>query len=138
MGQCTAPDPNIVIDECSNLGEPCLDGYEGEYCCLDLCGRKYCTAKGGSRWGPAPVQETIVYNDVAIDFDSTTMATETDAPTNSPTTELETEELFEVPVSSPAENEAESPATSSPRSAPTSAPTFMDDVTVAGGSNSRP
>lgn len=32
------------MDECPTVGEPCLDGNPGEYCCLDSC-RKYCTAK---------------------------------------------------------------------------------------------
>ena len=59
MGMCTSPDPNNVIDECTvNVGEPCLnsESYVGEHCCLDDCGRKYCTVKG---WrGPVPVLTT--------------------------------------------------------------------------------
>lgn len=43
--QCTAPDPLNPVDECELIGEPCPDGNEGEFCCLDGCPRKYCTAK---------------------------------------------------------------------------------------------
>ena len=46
FGLCTAPDPDNSEDECSDIGKPCLNGVEGEYCCLDFCQRKYCTAKG--------------------------------------------------------------------------------------------
>ena len=43
---CTSPDPLKPIDECSTVGEECLNANEGEFCCLDGCTRKYCTAKG--------------------------------------------------------------------------------------------
>jgi len=42
---CTAVDPANPIDECDVIGEPCVDGNEGEFCCLDNCPRNYCTAK---------------------------------------------------------------------------------------------
>ena len=42
---CTAPDPTDFQDECPVVGEPCPDGTQGEFCCLDACPRKYCTAK---------------------------------------------------------------------------------------------
>jgi hypothetical protein len=43
--ECTAPDPADPQDECQVVGEPCPDATQGEYCCLDACPRKYCTAK---------------------------------------------------------------------------------------------
>jgi len=47
---CTAPDSNNSTDECSDdEGEPCTNGNAGEHCCVDFCGRKYCTAKGNIR-----------------------------------------------------------------------------------------
>jgi len=42
---CTAVDPQNPTDECDVVGEPCVDGNPGEFCCLDECPRKYCTAK---------------------------------------------------------------------------------------------
>ena len=45
---CTASDPTQFADECSVIGAPCLNGNPGEYCCIDLCPRKYCTAKEAS------------------------------------------------------------------------------------------
>jgi len=42
---CTAVDPTNPIDECEVIGEPCVDGNEGEFCCIDACPRNYCTAK---------------------------------------------------------------------------------------------
>jgi hypothetical protein len=42
---CTAPDPDNLIDECPTVGQPCVDGNDGEYCCKDGCPRNYCTAK---------------------------------------------------------------------------------------------
>jgi len=42
---CTAVDPSNPIDECDIIGEPCVDGNEGEFCCIDTCPRNYCTAK---------------------------------------------------------------------------------------------
>lgn len=42
---CTAPDPSDFEDECPTLGEPCVDGEAGEFCCRDACPRNYCTAK---------------------------------------------------------------------------------------------
>ena len=42
---CTAPNPNNPIDECTTVGQPCVDGNPGEYCCRDGCPRNYCTAK---------------------------------------------------------------------------------------------
>ena len=45
---CTASDPTQFADECSVIGAPCLDGNPGEYCCMDLCPRKWCTAKEAS------------------------------------------------------------------------------------------
>ncbi|KAL3801062.1 hypothetical protein HJC23_002355 [Cyclotella cryptica] len=43
---CTAPDPLNPTDECSTVGEPCVGGNSGEFCCQDACPRNYCTAKG--------------------------------------------------------------------------------------------
>lgn len=42
---CTAPDPSDPVNECPVVGEPCPDGNAGEFCCLDDCPRRYCTAK---------------------------------------------------------------------------------------------
>ncbi|EED87556.1 predicted protein [Thalassiosira pseudonana CCMP1335] len=44
---CTAIDPSDPQDECDVVGEPCLDGNPGEFCCRDACPRNYCTAKEG-------------------------------------------------------------------------------------------
>lgn len=45
LGVCTSP--HDMTDECQNVGAPCEEGsMAGEHCCVDLCGRKYCTAKG--------------------------------------------------------------------------------------------
>ena len=49
---CTAEDPSNPMDECDTLGEPCVNGLPGEFCCLDECPRLYCTAK------PAPAEFT--------------------------------------------------------------------------------
>ena len=51
---CTAVDHSISKDECSTVGNLCNNhqgtnnnhGQHAEYCCLDACSRKYCTAKG--------------------------------------------------------------------------------------------
>jgi len=44
---CTAPDPSKPTDECPAIGEPCVGGNEGEFCCRDACPRNFCTAKEG-------------------------------------------------------------------------------------------
>ncbi|KAL7472667.1 hypothetical protein ACHAXS_013038 [Conticribra weissflogii] len=44
---CTAPDPNNPVNECDPIGEPCVGGNAGEFCCQDGCPRNYCTAKPG-------------------------------------------------------------------------------------------
>mmetsp|Transcript_8914 Transcript_8914/g.18983 ORF Transcript_8914/g.18983 Transcript_8914/m.18983 type:complete len:322 (+) Transcript_8914:219-1184(+) len=44
---CTAPDPNNPLNECDPVGEPCVGGNPGEFCCQDGCPRNYCTAKPG-------------------------------------------------------------------------------------------
>mmetsp|Transcript_29967 Transcript_29967/g.63075 ORF Transcript_29967/g.63075 Transcript_29967/m.63075 type:complete len:237 (+) Transcript_29967:163-873(+) len=44
---CTAPDPNNPVNECDVIGEPCVGGNPGEFCCEDGCPRNYCTAKPG-------------------------------------------------------------------------------------------
>lgn len=44
---CTAVDPANPINECPVVGEPCPSGNAGEFCCLDACPRRYCTAKQG-------------------------------------------------------------------------------------------
>ena len=78
MGMCTSPDPNNPIDECTvDIGEPCLnrESYVGEHCCLDDCGRKYCTIKGWRGPVPVPVPTTpsgvgvvgVVVNDDGAD-----------------------------------------------------------------------
>mmetsp|Transcript_28763 Transcript_28763/g.60720 ORF Transcript_28763/g.60720 Transcript_28763/m.60720 type:complete len:724 (-) Transcript_28763:109-2280(-) len=48
---CTALDYQTKAkskDECQAVGNPCPSRRhrEGEYCCVDACSRKYCTAKG--------------------------------------------------------------------------------------------
>jgi len=42
---CTAPDPQDFEDECPTIGQPCIGGNPGEFCCRDACPRNYCTAK---------------------------------------------------------------------------------------------
>lgn len=42
---CTAPDPSDFTDECPTVGQPCVNGNPGEFCCRDACPRNYCTAK---------------------------------------------------------------------------------------------
>ena len=42
---CTAPDPTDFQDECPTIGQPCVNGNPGEFCCRDACPRNYCTAK---------------------------------------------------------------------------------------------
>lgn len=63
LGRCTAPDPTNSVDECSDIGELCVDGNPGEYCCLDLCGRKYCTAKGYHPENAPLTQASMMYDD---------------------------------------------------------------------------
>ncbi len=57
---CTAVDPSNPEDECTNVGEPCPNGIDGEYCCVDACPRNYCTAK------QAPMMTTAQVSDVEM------------------------------------------------------------------------
>ena len=57
---CTAVDPTNPEDECTTVGEPCPNGQDGEYCCLDGCPRNYCTAK------QAPMMTTAQLSEVEI------------------------------------------------------------------------
>ena len=38
-------DPDDFEDECPTIGQPCVNGNPGEFCCRDACPRNYCTAK---------------------------------------------------------------------------------------------
>jgi hypothetical protein len=58
---CTAVDPTNPEDECTTVGEPCLNGQDGEYCCLDGCPRNYCTAKQAPMMTTAQLSEVEMF-----------------------------------------------------------------------------
>ncbi|EJK68598.1 hypothetical protein THAOC_10208 [Thalassiosira oceanica] len=77
---CTAPDP-LASDECSEVGTLCPTRIEfGEHCCLDECGRTFCTAKPAKRAAitavddytftrdGASVRFNVLFNDFTIDY----------------------------------------------------------------------
>jgi len=42
---CVAADPLTFEDECPTVGQPCINGNPGEFCCRDACPHNYCTSK---------------------------------------------------------------------------------------------
>ena len=79
---CTAPDP-LALNECSDVGSLCPTRIKfGEYCCLDECGRTFCTAKPAKRTvitavddytftkDGASVRFNVLFNDFTLDDSS--------------------------------------------------------------------